>query len=168
MTPIHLALALAAEFAPTLVKRITGSDKAAEVIADVVDVAENVTGKQGTGALDALRADPALVLQFQEHAGRLEQQYLADTQDARRRDVALAQAGAHNYRANVMAAAALFIVIICLAIVVWKSGLDEFAKGAVTLILGRALGWVEQIFSFEFGTTRTSKAKDDTINKLSK
>lgn len=41
------------------------------------------------------------------------------------------------------------------------------AKGAVTLILGRALGWVEQVFSFEFGTTRQSRVKDETISRSS-
>jgi hypothetical protein len=52
--------------------------------------------------------------------------------------------------------------------VVWASGMDDFAKATITLILGRALGWVEQIFSFEFGTTRANKTKDDTINNLTK
>lgn len=57
--------------------------------------------------------------------------------------------------------------MLCLAHAAWDSTMNEYAKGIITLILGRALGWVEQIFSFEFGTTRASKAKDDTINKLS-
>ncbi len=51
---------------------------------------------------------------------------------------------------------------------VWGSDMDDFAKGMVTLICGRALGWVEQIFSFEYGTTRANKVKDDTIKALTK
>ncbi|QYF95594.1 hypothetical protein KY495_10835 [Massilia sp. PAMC28688] len=45
--------------------------------------------------------------------------------------------------------------------------MDDFAKATITLILGRSLGWIEQIFSFEFGTTRGSKSKDETISRLS-
>lgn len=72
-----------------------------------------------------------------------------------------------NSRANILAAIAVTLVLICLAVVVWGSNLGEFAKGTITLICGRALGWVEQVFSYEFGTTRSSKTKDETISKLS-
>jgi hypothetical protein len=94
--------------------------------------------------------------------------YLADTQDARARDVHLTEAGHVNNRANVLAGGAVTLVIGCLLITVWASGMDDFAKATITLICGRALGWVEQVFSFEFGTTRANKTKDDTINKLTK
>lgn len=62
---------------------------------------------------------------------------------------------------------ALLLVIVCLLIVVWNSNADDFAKATISLILDQSLGWVEQIFSFEFGANRDSKKKDDTINKLS-
>ena len=82
------------------------------------------------------------------------------------RDIELAKAGIVNHRANVMAAGALLLVLLCLAVVIWSSDANEFAKVTISLILGRALGWVDQLFSFEFGTTRASKTKDDTINRL--
>jgi hypothetical protein len=51
----------------------------------------------------------------------------------------------------------------------WKAPeVSEFAKGIITLLLGRALGWLDNIYNFEFGTTRASRAKDDTIEALSK
>jgi hypothetical protein len=151
MDPITIALALASQFAPGIVKHFTNSDTAATVAGQVLDIAKTVTGKVSpVEAQAALQADPALALQF-----------------ARKRDVELAKAGVHNYRANVLVAAALLLVIVCLLIVVWSSNADDFAKATISLILGRALGWVEQLFSFEFGTTRANKTKDDTINKLS-
>ena len=67
-----------------------------------------------------------------------------------------------------LAGAALLLVLICLAVVIWNSGAGDFEKATISLILGRALGWVEQLFSFEFGTTRSGKTKDDTINNLTK
>ena len=51
---------------------------------------------------------------------------------------------------------------------VWSSpDLNEYVKGIVTLVLGRFLGYLDNIYSFEFGTTRGSKDKDETIKQLS-
>lgn len=171
MEPVTLALALA-RFAPSLIKLMTGSDKVAEVADKVIDVAKAVTGtSSGEAALAAVQTDPAKAMEFQLAVGAQqldwERAYLADTQNARARDIELVKAGAHNYRANALAAAACALVLICLGIVVWSTDIDEYAKGTISLVCGRALGWVEQLFSFEFGTNRASQKKDDTINKLS-
>jgi hypothetical protein len=172
MDPITIAMGLA-QFAPGIIKLLTGSDKAADVAADVIGIAQKATGAAtGADALDKLRADPTAVMNFQAamaaQQADLDKAYLADMADARGRDVELAKAGHTNHRANAMAACAVALVLFCLLVVVWKAELNEFAKGGVTLILGRALGWVEQAFSFEFGSTRASKAKDDTIKALSR
>lgn len=169
LIPIAMQLA---QFAPGIIRLLTGSDKAGEVAEKVVDVAKAVTGENTPrAAVEAIAASSEKAMAFQlamtDRQAGFEQMYLTDTQDARRRDVELAKAGVKNYRANVLAGAALLLVIICLAIVVWNSDANEFAKATISLILGRALGWVEQLFSFEFGTTRASKNKDETISKLS-
>lgn len=172
MAPLLLAMQLA-EFAPGLIKWITGSDKAADVAGKVVEIAQTVTGT-GTPeeAMTTLKADPAKVLEFRQSMATLEAELqkaeLADVADARKRDTDLAKAGLFNYRANMLAGGACALVVFCLAIMVWRSGLDNDAKAVITLILGRALGWIEQVFSFEFGTNRTSRAKDDTIDRLTK
>jgi hypothetical protein len=172
MDPVTIALTLASQFAPGIIKYFSNNDTAATVAGQVIEIAKTVTGK-GTPeeASEALKIDPALAIQFKTavmaNDADLEKAYLADVQSARGRDIELAKAGIHNYRANVLAAAALLLVVICLFIVVWSSGASEFAKATISLILGRALGWVEQLFSFEFGTTRANKTKDDTINRLS-
>lgn len=173
MDPLSIAIMLAAKFAPAAIKYLTGSSAASDVAAQVIDIAQTVSNK-GTPAeaLAAIELDPALALQFRisvmENESKLEMAYLADVQSARDRDVEMAKAGVRNVRANVLVAGALLLVVVCLAIVVWASSMDDFAKATITLILGRSLGWVEQIFSFEFGTTRASKTKDDTIKNLSK
>jgi len=161
-----------AQFAPAIIKWATGSDKAEEVAGKVIDVAKAVTGRDTPdAALAAIQADPALAIEFRKAimANELEydRMYLVDVQSARQRDISLSASGMHNYRANVLAGMAILLVIVCLVVVVWMSDLDDYAKGTITLICGRALGWVEQIFSFEFGTTRSSKMKDDTISRLS-
>tara|TARA_R110000868_G_scaffold218849_2_gene469668 strand:+ start:216 stop:743 length:528 start_codon:yes stop_codon:yes gene_type:complete len=159
---------------PDVLKAL-GSDKAAEAAEKVVNVAKAVTGQDsGEDALQALQASPDQALAFQKAMSeeRLEfarlalaetQAYLGDTQDARARDAKLAEAGYRNSRANTMLAGAGLVVVGVLAVILWNSPIDEFVKATVSLVLGRALGYIDQGFNFEFGTTRSSGKKDDTI-----
>lgn len=173
MAPLIVAgLSLAAKYAPDVIRHFTNNDTAATVAGQVIGIAQTVTGtKTPEAAEQALALDPELAMQFKmavmANDAELEKAYLADTQGARMRDIELAKAGIKNHRANVLAAAALMLVLLCLMVVIWSTDADDFAKATISLILGRALGWVEQLFSFEFGTTRASKTKDDTISKLS-
>jgi hypothetical protein len=172
MDPISIAMGLA-QFAPQLVKWITGSDDAAAGAQKVVEIAGAVTGKTDPGeALAALQADKALQLQFQQavmtNDADLTKAFLGDVQSARDRDIKLAQAGMKNWRASMLVAMAVFLVLLCMAIMVWHTDSNDYVKAAISLILGRALGWVDGVFSFEFGTTRSSATKDATINNLSR
>lgn len=171
MDPITIALALASQFAPALIKHLTGSDKAADVATQVVGIAQQVTGKAPDQVVEALKADPTLLLQFQTHTADLQSEldraYFTDLASARDRDVKLAQAGAKNYRADVMFALAC-VLIFALVYIVWKDhSIPEYAKGIFTLVLGRFLGYLDQIYQFEFGSTRSSRTKDTTIANLS-
>lgn len=170
LIPIAMGLA---QYAPGIIRLLTGSDKAQDVAQAVVGVAQAVTGSSTPeGALAAVQLDPEKALAFQDAMAQrqadLEIAYMADMQNARSRDVDIVKSTGRNTRGNILAAGAGFIVIICLAVVVWQSGMDDYTKATISLILGRALGWVENIFSFEFGLTRESAKKDDTIKQLSK
>lgn len=59
-------------------------------------------------------------------------------------------------------------VLLCLAVTVWTTVQDEFAKGILTLVLGRMLGYVDAAYNYEFGTTRSSAKKDEAISDLTK
>ena len=75
--------------------------------------------------------------------------------------------GVHNYRADLMFLLAV-VIIAALVWIVWKDpGINEYVKGIFTLVLGRFLGYLDNIYNFEFGTTRGSKDKDATIKQLS-
>ena len=87
-----------------------------------------------------------------------------NTADARKRDMTL---GVRNHRADSMYVLAVALIA-ALVYVVLNSGLDEYAKGIVTLVLGRFLGYLDNIYNFEFGSTRSNKTKDATIENLSK
>jgi hypothetical protein len=173
MDPVTIALALASQFAPSLIKYFSNSDTAGDVAGQVINIAKTVTGKGTVGEARAvLELDPAKAVEFQlavmANDADLAKAYLADVQNARARDMAMTAAGVKNTRANALAIGAASLVLATLGIVIWATNMDDFAKATITLICGRALGWVEQIFSFEFGTTRTSTKKDDTINNLTK
>lgn len=90
-----------------------------------------------------------------------------DREGARSRDVELAKSGKKNYRADAMFV--LAVAVICgLVWLIWKDPtINEFMKGVFTLVLGRFLGYLDNIYSFEFGSTRSAKTKDETINQLS-
>lgn len=90
-----------------------------------------------------------------------------DKGNARNRDVEMMKIGRHNWRADLMVLAAA-VAVGFLVYMVWvDSNLNEYVKGIVTLVLGRFLGYLDNIYSFEFGTTRGSKDKDETIKQLS-
>ena len=91
-----------------------------------------------------------------------------DRGSARARDAEFIKAGMHNSRADAMFILAL-IVICGLVYIVWKDqSVNEYVKGIFTLVLGRFLGYLDNIYNFEFGTTRNSRTKDVTIEQLSK
>lgn len=92
----------------------------------------------------------------------------AEKDSARRRDTAFIAAGKRNYRADLMFLLAV-VMIGVLVLIVWRDqSINEYVKGIFTLVLGRFLGYLDNIYNYEFGTTRSSRAKDNTIEQLSK
>jgi len=70
---IPIAIELASQFAPGIIKAITGSDKAADVAGKVVEAAQAVTGTDSpASASEVLKADPAKLLEFQRHMADIE------------------------------------------------------------------------------------------------
>lgn len=172
MLPV-IALAGSLIQAAPAIARWLGGESAGTAAERVVEVAKAVTGASlGEQAASVILQDPEKAAAFREAIANIEadldKAFLADTQSARARDIELAKLGMRHWRASALVTAAFALVGACLATVIWRTELDEAAKAVITLILGRALGWVEQVFSFEFGTTRSSHVKDDTINSLSK
>ena len=89
-----------------------------------------------------------------------------DRGNARERDMEFIKRGVTNNRANVM----FFLAVVMVGLLVWivwkDQNINEYVKGIFTLVLGRFLGYLDNIYSFEFGTTRGSKEKDETIKQL--
>lgn len=121
---------------------------------------------QGMDPLERVKLEQDFQKWYLEYQQRELETYLKDTQDARARDSVLRTAGQRNHRADTMYI--LAVVVICAVFyAIWKNpDVPEFTKGVTTLVLGRFLGYLDGIYNFEFGTTRSSKTKDATISKL--
>jgi hypothetical protein len=171
MDPISIAMGLA-QFAPGIIKWITGSDKAEAAAGKVVEIAQAVTGKQGADALSAIQADPALVLQFRQAVmvseADLDKAFLVDRQDARARDVAYVTAGRYNWRGDVLAVLAVGGLVTCVYFVARDAGLPERAVNAIMFVAGVLASAVRDVYGYEFGSSRSSQVKDGTISDLAK
>lgn len=167
---IPLALNLA-QFAPSLLRFFNADNKSVKTAETVIDIAKVVTGAaSGEDALTMIQGDQAKRYEFNmqvlEKEAALQESYLKDMQSARKRDELFIQKGTRNYRADVMFILAV-VVIVGIAAAIWNSpGIDEYTKGIATLILGRFLGYLDNIYNFEFGSTRSSKQKDVSIENL--
>lgn len=170
MDPISTAFALA-QFVPGILRWITGSDKAEQAASAVIEVAKAATGQDsGEKALSALKIDPAAVLAFRgaiaDREADLDKAFLADRADARARDVALARAGRRNVRADVMVAIAFLAVLsIAALLALGKIAGDTAAGGFLLSVGGMFARNIGTAFDFEFGSSRSSRDKDELLAK---
>lgn len=172
MNPITIAFGLA-QFAPQIIKWITGSDKAADAATAVVDIAKKVTGRDdGAAAVDAMKADPALVIQFRmmlaAQEADLDKAFLADRQGARARDIEYVHAGKNNVRADLMVLIDAVGLVACMIVLALYH--DQLQGEVIALlstiasIFGLCLRDAHQ---FEFGSSRSSVTKTDLLMQQS-
>lgn len=159
------------DFVPFLAKWL-GSEQEEKVVAKVIDVAESVTGKNDpVSILAALRENPPLLTEFQGILSKLDYELkmteLKDRENARFRDIALAQAGRSNMRGDIMVIAAAFGLIFCLiTITLYRSSLPGEAVGIISTIAGIFGSCLKDAYAFEFGSSRGSKIKDTKLSAL--
>lgn len=168
MDPITIAMGLA-QLAPGIIKMISGSDKAAEVAEQVVDVAKVVTGQPtGEAALESLKADPNLVLEFRtkilEVEADIEKAYLADRQDARKTAVELAKSGAPD-RKSWMIVGDIIGLIVCIVLLTYVPELPGEVRGIISTIAGFFGLGLRDAHQYEFGSSRGSQEKGELLAK---
>ena len=166
---IPIALEIARNFGPDLVRWISGSDKAAEVAERVVNAAQDVTGTASPdAALAALKASPELVAQFQircrEIDAELDKAYLADRQDARRMGVEIVKAGGFD-RKNAMIVGDVVGLIACILVLVYVPDLPGEVRGIISTIAGFFGLGLRDAHQFEFGSSRGSQEKNEILAK---
>lgn len=167
------------KLAPTVASALGGplAGAAVDALGEVFGVSEPtqekikgiIEGGQMTGGqLSAIKTlELRLKAEEQERGFRYAELEIRDRESARDRDSKLAHAGIKNYRADSMYF--LAVVVICVLVyLTWKDGgINEYVKGIITLVLGRFLGYLDNIYNFEFGTTRGSALKSELLAKAS-
>ncbi|WCD44273.1 hypothetical protein Tiera_017 [Polaromonas phage Tiera] len=169
MIPLALIGAVA-QIAPIVTKWLDAGQTVQEVADKASSIAKVVTGQDtDEGAIDALQANPELALQFKskliDQEMEDEKLYQADKANARARDIVLQATPGGNVRANWLVAYALLLIASILIVLVSGVEIDEYVKTTISLILGMFLNELKNIYSFEFGTTRRSRAKSDVMEK---
>lgn len=176
MDPVTSTIVLAlAQFAPSIMRFFGVGDKPVAVAEQVIDIAKVVTGaKSPQEALDALRANAELQQKFNLAVlaadTELEKAYLSDRADARNRDIEVRKvSGGSNTRADVMVVGAVLGLIACLAVLcAFRKEIPGEAVGIVSTIAGIFGACLRDAYQFEFGSSRSSRDKDNTIANLSK
>lgn len=159
------------EFAP-LIARWMGGEGGEKVARKIVETAHAVTGENDSlKVLASLKADPKLVIQFQQALLQmdhdLEMADYKDRESARLRDMALAQAGRSNLRADIMVVSAACGLIGCLVtITLYRMNLPGEAVGIISTIAGIFGSCLKDAYAFEFGSSRGSKLKDSKLSAL--
>ena len=160
-----------AEFSPILARWI-GGEKGEKMAHQAVGLAQSLTGeKELMNVIGSLKADPKLLAKFQEALMQMDHELelavYKDRDNARARDIALANAGRSNLRADIMVLSAAFGLISCLlTITLYRTSLPGEAVGIISTIAGIFGSCLKDAYAFEFGSSRGSKVKDGKLSAL--
>jgi hypothetical protein len=155
-------------FVPSITKLICG-DKAESIASKIIAVAKQVSNSQTEmEAMKKISNDSRLVNAFQRAIIESEKEIflavLKDKENARNRDIAIINSGRRNKRADIMVIAAACGLIICLAVLgLYQNTLPGEAVGIISTISGIFGSCLKDAYNFEFGSSRGSKEKDQTV-----
>lgn len=160
---VSMALGLM-EFAPIIAKLVSG-DNANNMAEKVIETAQNITGgKDIRQVQETFKNSPDILLQFQSELSKIA---LEDRINARQRDASLFQLGKRNFRGDIMVLSALLGLLGCLgALTVFKMSLSGEVIGIISTIAGIFGSCLKDAYAFEFGSSRSSKEKENHLIEL--
>lgn len=166
---ITAALELAA-FAP-VIARWLGGKQSAEVAEKVIDISQKVTGTSDPlEAIQQLQGSAEMAGEFQkaiiQAEAEIELALLKDRQHARGRDTTLFNVGRSNVRADIMVIGAGTGLFLCLGSLALFNGMPGEVIGVISTIAGIFGACLKDAYSFEFGSSRSSREKDGSIAAL--
>lgn len=165
-----IAYALA-ELSP-LLARWLGGENGEKMAQKAVNIAQSITGEKDVSkVIGSLKGDPQLLAKFQEALMKMELDLelaaYKDLDNARTRDIAMANAGRSNLRADIMVLSAAFGLIACLVtITLYRTSLPGEAVGIISTIAGIFGSCLKDAYAFEFGSSRGSKLKDSKLSAM--
>lgn len=168
---IPTAIAIAARYFPMLATKIAG-DRAGDLAREVVDTATTIAGLPNDAStediiakLEANRnAADELRLKFEMLNQQEAQRIIDDRQGARAYQISVGSDGRH--RGNVMLIVVSLALLVCIVAVVVLRETNSAALGLITTVAGACLKMFSDAFAFEFGSSRGSKEKDNTIDQF--
>lgn len=171
---VPAAAAIASQLLPSLIGRLAG-DRAERVASEIVSVAAEAAGVPGSGdeheILGRLQADPKALAEAQirlREVDRAEMEAeLRDRQSARERDVALAESGQGNTRANIMIGFSFAALVACIGLAIFRQ-LPPEVLSLLTTVIGFLMARLTDVFNFEFGSSRSSKEKTLQIEQAAR
>lgn len=162
MDPITLAVSLA-QFAPTIMRWLGSSDKAADAAADVIGIATQVTGAAtGSEAIAAMSSDPGKVLEFRqalaEREADLDKAYLLDVQNAR-------ALNANHWMPAALTIGLAGMVTLLVSVLVFVP-MPTDNKEVIYLVAGQVIGAFSTAIAYWLGSSRGSAQKTDEISSI--
>ncbi len=172
MTLPFIAAALSlAEFAPSIIRLISG-DKKADSAQEILNRAKKIAQTEDVLEISQIfRENPQMLLDFQHSIFEIEKEcelaYLGDRKDARERDSHFIKLGHRNYRGDIMVVSAALGLISCLfTLTYFSNNLPGETVGILSTIAGIFGSCLKDAYAFEFGSSRGSKEKDSTVAVL--
>ena len=146
------------------IARLIGGEKAGRAADTVAGIAEAVTGKQGMDAVEAIKADPGLAVEFEREVRRHEKEIIAlaneDRADARARDIEMRRIGGANWRADILAIGAMIGLVALIWTLLFVNIPHGPARDVLLMLSGALVTICKDVYQFEFGSSRGSKEKD--------
>lgn len=158
------------KYVPSLYK-LFGDTPPPAAVTRVVEIAQAVTGEaKPEVAIAKLEADPEMMAKYKDAAEAraldIAKSYLADTQNARSRDVEIQKIRGSNTRADILVVCCVIGIAACIILACFLPSLNEFGKTIVNVAIGAFLGTWAQVNNFEFGSTKDSKNKTEVISQM--
>lgn len=100
---------------------------------------------------------------IRDHLFKMEQARYADLADARKRDTEFVKSGRWNWRADFLALLSVGGLVVCVWFIARDSEMPERAVNAIMFVAGVLAAAVRDVYSFEFGSSRGSKDKDEAL-----
>ena len=169
--PILQAAISLAQFAPSIARMLSGS-KTDTISQKILDIAKTVSGMSNElDAIEKIKNDKKIALEFQKAIMAAERDIelaiIKDKESARSRDIAIINSGRRNKRADIMVISAACGLVICLvSIVFYQDRLPGEAVGIISTIAGIFGSCLKDAYNFEFGSSRGSKEKDQTVASI--
>jgi hypothetical protein len=157
-----------AQLSPAIARWLSGQN-VISTSEKIIEIAKKITKTSNESeAVERLKEDKRLLITFQKAVLNAEHEIeiaiLKDKESARTRDTAIIGLGKGNRRADIMVIAAAIGLFICLAaIVLYRKDLPGEAVGIISTIAGIFGSCLKDAYNFEFGSSRGSKEKDQTV-----